>query len=100
MQMKIYVGNLPRETTEAQLRKLFEGYGKVDSLAISIDKSSGESRAFLDMPDQNNAFAAISALNSRDFAGRNLDVMEAGDRADDDRGIGRREVFGGRKGRK
>ena len=68
--MKIYVGNLPRQTTEAELRKAFEAYGKVGSLAISIDSSSGESRAFLEMPDQSSAHAALSALNNRDFGGR------------------------------
>jgi RNA recognition motif-containing protein len=99
MQMKIYVGNLPRETTEDKLRKAFEKYGKVGSLAIGRDKVSGESRAFLEMPDKNSALNAVSAMNGRDFGGRNLNVTEAGSRADDDRGMGAREDYGHGRGR-
>ena len=77
--MNIYVGNLSRRTTEAELRQAFEAFGQVSSTAIIKDKFSGESRGFgfVEMPDGAEAQAAISGLNGKDLDGRTLTVNEA-----------------------
>jgi RNA recognition motif-containing protein len=86
--MNIYVGNLPRVTTEEELRKAFEAHGEVSSVAIIKDKFSGVSRGFgfVEMPDQSAAQGAIAALNGRELGGRKLTVNEA--RPKTDRGGG------------
>lgn len=93
--MNIYVGNLARQTTEAELRQAFEAYGRIDSLAIIKDKFTGESRgfAFVEMPNKEEGDAAIAGLNGQGLGGRNLSVNEA--RPREDRGGG----GGGRGGR-
>lgn len=77
--MKIYVGNIPHTTTEAALRQAFEAHGAVQTADLITDKFSGESRgfAFIEMPTQSEASAAINALNGSDFGGRTLTVNEA-----------------------
>jgi RNA recognition motif-containing protein len=77
--MKIYVGNLPHSTSEAELRQAFETHGSVGTADLIKDKFTGESRgfAFVEMPAQTEAQAAIAALNGRDFGGRTLTVNEA-----------------------
>lgn len=78
---KIYVGNLPWSTTEAELRELFGTYGTVHSAAVITDRETGRSRGFgfveLDAAD---AERAISELDGRDFGGRSLRVNEAQER--------------------
>lgn len=103
--MNIYVGNLPRATTEEQLRQAFEAHGRVSSAAIIKDKFTGESRGFgfVEMPEKNEAQAAIAALNGKDFGGRTLTVNEARPREERPRmgggGFGdRRDGPGGRGG--
>lgn len=96
--MNIYVGNLARETTEAELRRAFEAFGQVSSVAIIKDKYSGESRGFgfVEMPNTAEAQAAIAGLNGKDLGGRTLNVNEARPREDrGSRGGGR---GGGRSG--
>jgi RNA recognition motif-containing protein len=82
--MKIYVGNLPHSTTEGSLRQAFEAHGTVNTADLIKDKFSGESRgfAFVEMPTQSEANAAITALNGQDFGGRTLTVNEAKPRED------------------
>lgn len=82
--MNIYVGNLSRETTEAELRQAFEAHGQVNSAAIIKDKFSGESRGFgfVEMPNRTEAQAAIAALNGKMLGGRTLTVNEAKPRED------------------
>ena len=77
--MNLYVGNLPRQTTEDELREAFSAFGQVSSASIIKDKFSGESRgfAFVEMPDNAEAQAAIAGLNGKDFQGRTLTVNEA-----------------------
>ncbi len=77
--MNIYCGNLSFSATEEELRSLFEGYGKVDSVAVIKDKMTGQSRgfAFVEMPNESEAQAAITALNGKDFKNRNLVVNAA-----------------------
>lgn len=86
--MNIYVGNLPREASDADLRNAFEAFGKVMSVNIIKDKFSGESRGFgfVEMPKREEATAAISGLNGKDFMGQALNVNEARPKADTGRG--------------
>jgi RNA recognition motif-containing protein len=77
--MNIFVGNLPRVTAEEELRKAFEPFGEISSVAIIKDKFSGESRGFgfVEMPDEAAAKAAIAGLNGKPLGGRNLTVNQA-----------------------
>ncbi|MDH7488615.1 MAG: RNA-binding protein [Anaerolineae bacterium] len=101
--MNIYVGNLARETTEAELRQAFEAFGQVTSAAIIKDKYSGESRGFgfVEMPNAAEAQAAIAGLNGKELGGRTLNVNEARPREDrGGRGGSRGGGYGGRGGRR
>jgi cold-inducible RNA-binding protein len=77
--MNIYVGNLPRETTEDDLRQAFEAFGQVESASVIKDKFTGESRGFgfVEMPSKAEAQTAITDMNGKDFMGRTLNVNEA-----------------------
>ena len=94
--MNIYVGNLSRDVSEAELKEAFQAYGEVQSAAVIKDKFSGESRGFgfVEMPNKEEAEAAIAGLNGKDMKGRNMTVNEARPRTDRTRGGG----FGGRGG--
>ena len=89
--MNIYVGNLPLEATEDDVRTAFSAFGQVDSATIIKDKFSGESRGFgfVEMPAKAEAEAAITGLNGTDLKGSTLTVNEARPRAEGDRGGGR-----------
>jgi RNA recognition motif-containing protein len=82
--MNIYVGNLPREATEDDLRQAFEAFGQVTSAKIITDKYTGDSRGFgfVEMPNNQEAKAALSGLNGKDLKGRTLKVDEARPRED------------------
>lgn len=86
--MRIYVGNLPYETTEQELNEAFSPFGEVSSVSIVADKFSGRSRgfAFVEMASKSEGEAAIEALNGKAFMNRNLVVNEA--RPREDRGGG------------
>ncbi|MDH3890176.1 MAG: RNA-binding protein [candidate division Zixibacteria bacterium] len=77
--MNIYIGNLPFETTEDDLRQAFEAHGEVSSVQIIMDRNTGRSRgfAFVEMPDDSGGQAAIEQLNGVDFGGRQLKVTQA-----------------------
>jgi len=77
--MKIFVGNLSFDATEADVRKLFEGFGSVASVVIVMDKKGRNSRGFgfLDMPDDEQAKQAVARLNQQEFMGRPLNLEEA-----------------------
>lgn len=77
--INIYVGNLPYSTTEQELRDLFGQYGTVDKASIITDRQTNRSRGFgfVEMPNEEEARAAISALNGFDLQGRKLTVNEA-----------------------
>ncbi len=81
---KIFVGNFSFNTTDAELRSLFEPHGTVDSATIVTDRDTGRSRgfAFVEMANNSEADAAILALNGSDFGGRPLTVNEARPKAD------------------
>ena len=86
--MRIYVGNLPYETTEQDLNEAFSPFGEVTSVSIVADKFSGRSRgfAFVEMASKTEGEAAIEGLNGKAFMNRNLVVNEA--RPREDRGGG------------
>jgi RNA recognition motif-containing protein len=83
MGTRLYVGNLPYDTDEEELRRLFEGDGRsVSQVSIVTDRDTGRPRgfAFVEMSSQKDAEAAISALNGQEFGGRSLVVNEARER--------------------
>ncbi len=82
--MNIYVGNLPFETQEDDLRRAFEAHGEVSTAKVITDRETGRPRgfAFIEMPDEGQAQAAIAELNGADFGGRALKVSEAKPRED------------------
>lgn len=77
--MNIYVGNLPFETTEDDLKTAFEAHGEVTSVQVIVDKFTGRSRgfAFVEMSDDAGGEAAIEQLDNVDFGGRQLKVTQA-----------------------
>jgi cold-inducible RNA-binding protein len=93
--MKLYIGNLPYQVTEDQLREAFESFGQVESVAIIKDKYSGQSKGFgfVEMPANAEGQAAIESLNGKDFNGRAIKVNEAKPRTEGSQGRG-----GGRRG--
>ena len=82
MSKKIYIGNLSFNTTDAELRRLFEQHGSVDSVSVIMDRETGRPRgfAFVEMSDASSAAAAIQTLNGRELDGRSLRVNEAQER--------------------
>ena len=79
MSTKLYVGNLPYETTENDLQALFEASGQVASVNVMRDRVTGRPRgfAFVEMSTPAEATAAISKLDQHPYGGRNLTVNEA-----------------------
>ena len=79
MNTKLYVGNLPYETTESDLQTLFESAGQVSTISIVRDRATGQARgfAFVEMSDAEGAQRAINELDKHQYGGRNLTVNEA-----------------------
>ena len=79
MNTKLYVGNLPHQTTEADLQTLFEGSGQVNTINIVRDRTTGHARgfAFVEMSDAEGAREAITELDRHQFGGRSLTVNDA-----------------------
>jgi len=77
--MNIYVGNLSYEATDDDLREAFSAFGQVASANIIKDRDTGRSRGFgfVEMPNQQEAQAAIAGLNGKDLKGRALNINEA-----------------------
>lgn len=73
----LYVGNLPWNTTEAQLKDLFSQYGEVISAKIIEDRETGRSRGFGFVEMEQGSEEAIESLNGTDFGGRNIKVNVA-----------------------
>ncbi|MFO0858519.1 MAG: RNA-binding protein [Phycisphaerales bacterium] len=99
--MKLYVGNLSFKTTEDQLRQLFEEHGQVASASLVMDRETGRPRGFgfVEMTNDAEANAAMTALNGKNFDGRDLTVNEARPReGGGGGGGGGRGGFGGRGG--
>lgn len=76
MNNKLFVGNLSFKTTQQDLQDLFAQYGEVVSVAIPQDRETGRQRgfAFVEMSTQEQAEAAIKALNGRELDGRQIAV--------------------------
>jgi RNA recognition motif-containing protein len=91
--MNIYVGNLPYQVAEEDLKSAFGAYGEVESVKIIKDMYTGRSRGFgfVEMPSGDEAQAAIDALNGKEFEGRTLNVNKARSRSDT-RGGGRQKT--------
>jgi cold-inducible RNA-binding protein len=79
MGTKLYVGNLPFNTTEPDLQDLFAGAGTVSEVMLVQDKFTGKSRgfAFVTMSSDSEAQAAIEQFHGKAFEGRPLTVNEA-----------------------
>ena len=79
MSRKLYVGNLPYETGEAELQELFARAGTVDKVTVMRDMATGRARgfAFVEMSTDDEARKAISELNDYQLGGRGLTVNEA-----------------------
>ena len=94
----IFVGNLSFNTSEDELRQMFETYGQVDRVAIMTDRDTGRSRGFgfVEMNSNEDGEKAIAALNGQQVGGRTLNVNEA--RPKTDRGAGGGGGRGGDRG--
>ena len=78
MAKNLYVGNLSYSTTQQQLQEMFEEYGEVVSANVITDRDTGRSRGFgfVEMANEDEANAAIDALNGQEIDGRSLTVNE------------------------
>lgn len=76
---KLYVGNIPYDTNEADLEAVFAEAGAVDSVTVVRDRDTGRARgfAFVTMVSDEDAQKAISQLHEKPFGGRTLTVNEA-----------------------
>jgi RNA recognition motif-containing protein len=101
MDVKLYVGNLPYSTTEADLKTLFTKAGEVASVALITDRDSGNSKgfAFIEMTTQAEAEKAITMLNGFSMDDRQLKVNLAKPREDRGSGGFGRQSGGGRNRR-
>ncbi len=99
MSQRIFVGNLPHSTTDAELNELFAKHGEVTSANVVKDKFTQRSRgfAFVEMASEDEAKAAIDALNGHELEGRALTVNVARPRGEggERRGGGPRGGRGG-----
>jgi RNA recognition motif-containing protein len=79
MAMKLFVGNLPFSTRDADLKALFSQAGEVASANVIMDKFTGRSRGFgfVEMPNEDEAQAAIERFNGHELQGRPLTVNQA-----------------------
>ena len=79
MSINIYVGNLSFDSSEDDLRGLFETYGAVSSAKIIVDQFTNRSRGFgfIEMENREEGLKAIQSLDSKDLGGRALKVNEA-----------------------
>ena len=79
MSTKLYVGNLPYQTSESDLQTLFESAGTVSTVTIVRDRATGQARgfAFVEMSDTDGAQRAINELDRHQYGGRSLTVNEA-----------------------
>jgi RNA recognition motif-containing protein len=94
----LFVGNMSFQTTEGDLRALFEPFGQITRVHMAMDRETGRARgfAFVEMPNDEEAARAMAALDGKEVGGRNLKVNEARPRAE--RGGGRGFSGGGSGG--
>lgn len=99
--MNIFIGNLPYDLEEDELRELFEEYGEVSSVKIIIDRGSGRSKgfAFVEMSNDQQAMKAMDELDGAEIDGRAIAVKKAEEKRDSPRGGGgSRGGYGGGSG--
>ncbi len=77
--MNIFVGNLSFNSTDEDVRQLFEAYGAVDTVNLITDRDSGQPRGFgfVEMANSREAQSAIQGLQGKELGGRTLNVNEA-----------------------
>jgi RNA recognition motif-containing protein len=95
MPVRLFVGNLPYDASEAELRQHFAAVGQLSHVFIPVDRETGRPRgfAFVEFMERPHAEAAIAKLNNQPFKGRPLSVSEA--RAREDRPAGGPRPMGG-----
>ena len=95
---KLYVGNLAYSVRDDDLQEAFAQFGTVSSAKVMMDRDTGRSKGFgfVEMSSDQEAQAAISALNGKELDGRNLTVNEARPKEEGGRGGGGRGGGGGR----
>ena len=88
MGKKLYVGNLGYGVTDSDLTKMFEAHGTVESAQVIMDRETGRSKGFgfVEMKTDQEAQAAMAALNGQESDGRTLKVNEAKPRTESGRG--------------
>jgi len=96
--MNIFAGSLPFSLEEADLRELFEAYGEVSTVKLINDRETGRSKGFgfVEMPDDESAQKAITALNGAEVKGRSIAVSQAEEKKPNDRRGG--GGYGGNRG--
>jgi RNA recognition motif-containing protein len=79
MGRKLYVGNLGYGVTDGDLAQMFGAHGTVESAQVIMDRDTGRSKGFgfVEMKTDQEAQAAIAALNGKEAGGRTLNVNEA-----------------------
>ena len=97
MGKKLYVGNLAYSVGDSELQQIFEAHGAVQSAQVIMDRDTGRSKGFgfVEMGSDQEAQAAIAALNGKEVEGRALTVNEARPKTE---GGGSRGGGGGRGG--
>ena len=88
IQMKLLIRNLTRNTTEAELKVLFETYGSVQSCTLVLDKDTGISKGFgfVEMPKIGEAKAAMKNLNGKELGSSKIRVKKAEQKQPDSKG--------------
>jgi RNA recognition motif-containing protein len=96
----IFVGNLSFNTSEQDIRSLFEAYGTVDRVSVVTDRDTGQPRgfAFVEMSNNSEGDQAIAAINGHEVGGRALNVNEARPKGEGGGGGGRGGGGGGYRG--
>ena len=76
---KLFVGNMSFQTTESELRSIFEPYGEITRIQVMTDRDTGQARgfAFVELADDEQAAKAITELDGKELGGRALNVNEA-----------------------
>ena len=95
----LFVGNLSFQTTESDLRALFEPFGQIERVHIATDRETGQARgfAFVEMTNDDEAKKAMASLDGKEVSGRNVKVNEA--RPKERSGPAGRNGRGGGRGR-
>ncbi len=80
--MNLFVAKLSSSTTGDELQELFSAHGEVTSAKVIIDRETGNSKGFgfVEMPNDDEARAAIAAINETELDGKEIVVKEANDR--------------------